>query len=133
MPIVLYVHLSIVHNWSVQSLTVFVVVLQEQHTTTSSGTDATNDIITGSGESRLKTDENECEEALHKREYVMRELVETERDYVRDLSLVVEGYMAVMRDPEASGCDIPVPDDLRSGKDKMIFGNIELIYEWHRE
>lgn len=63
----------------------------------------------------------------------MRELVETEKDYVRDLSLVVEGYMAVMRDPAAAGCDIPVPDDLRSGKDKMIFGNIELIYEWHRE
>jgi len=63
----------------------------------------------------------------------MRELVETERDYVRDLSLVVEGYMTVMRDPETAGCDIPVPEDLRSGKDKMIFGNIELIYEWHRE
>ncbi|KAF0772307.1 triple functional domain protein-like isoform X4 [Aphis craccivora] len=86
-----------------------------------------------SGESRLKNDDVECEEALHKREYVMRELVETERDYVRDLSLVVEGYMTVMRDPEAAGCDIPMPDDLRSGKDKMIFGNIELIYEWHRD
>ncbi|XP_060840380.1 triple functional domain protein isoform X2 [Rhopalosiphum padi] len=85
------------------------------------------------GESRLKNDDVECEEALHKREYVMRELVETERDYVRDLSLVVEGYMTVMRDPEAAGCDIPMPDDLRSGKDKMIFGNIELIYEWHRD
>jgi len=86
-----------------------------------------------SGELRLKNDDVECEEALHKREYVMRELVETERDYVRDLSLVVEGYMTVMRDPEAAGCDIPIPEDLRSGKDKMIFGNIELIYEWHRE
>ncbi|XP_050432765.1 triple functional domain protein isoform X1 [Adelges cooleyi] len=83
-------------------------------------------------ESRLKND-NECEEALHKREYVMRELVDTERDYVRDLSLVVEGYMTVMRDPAAAGCDIPVPEDLRSGKDKMIFGNIELIYEWHKD
>lgn len=82
---------------------------------------------------RPKGGVGECEEALHKREYVMRELVDTERDYVRDLSLVVEGYMAVMRDPEASGCDIPVPDDLKSGKDKMIFGNIEAIYEWHRE
>lgn len=86
-----------------------------------------------SDESRLKNDENECKKALHKREYVMRELVETERDYVRDLSLVVEGYMTVMKDPEAAGCDIPVPEDLRSGKDKIIFGNIELIYAWHRE
>jgi len=63
----------------------------------------------------------------------MRELVETERDYVRDLSLVVEGYMTVMKDPEAAGCDIPVPEDLKSGKDKIIFGNIELIYVWHRD
>lgn len=77
--------------------------------------------------------DSEREEALHKREYVMRELVETERDYVRDLSYVVDGYMAVMRDPESFGFDVPVPEDLKSGKDKIIFGNIELIYEWHRE
>lgn len=123
------------------------IVLQEQHTTTAaaaaaaaaSSSSASITIPTifpaekMTGESRLKNDDVECEEALHKREYVMRELVETERDYVRDLSLVVEGYMTVMRDPEAAGCDIPMPDDLRSGKDKMIFGNIELIYEWHRE
>lgn len=107
-------------------------------TTTTSTTSTTNSVPVlaassadkAGGESRLK---DECEEALHKREYVMRELVETERDYVRDLALVVEGYMTVMKDPEAAGCDIPVPEDLRSGKDKMIFGNIELIYEWHRE
>jgi len=120
------------------------VVLQEQHTTTAAAAAAAAAAASTanlanfstdkmSGELRLKNDDIECEEALHKREYVMRELVETERDYVRDLSLVVEGYMTVMRDPEGAGCDIPMPEDLRSGKDKMIFGNIELIYEWHRE
>lgn len=76
------------------------------------------------------TAEGEEESALQKREYVIRELVETERDYVRDLRLVVEGYIALMRDPE---CEIPMPEDLRSGKDKMVFGNLEAIYEWHRE
>lgn len=43
---------------------------------------------------------------------------------------IVDGYMAHMRDPE---CDIVMPEDLRGGKDKMIFGNVEAIYEWHRE
>ena len=26
-----------------------------------------------------------------------------------------------------------MPDDLREGKDRMIFGNLESIFEWHRE
>ncbi|XP_046401247.1 triple functional domain protein [Ischnura elegans] len=69
-------------------------------------------------------------DALRRREFVMRELVETERDYVRDLRLVVEGYVTLMRDPN---CEIPMPDDLRGGKDMMVFGNIEAIYEWHRD
>jgi hypothetical protein len=68
--------------------------------------------------------------ALTKRQFVIRELVETERDYVNDLRQIVEGYMALMRDPNT---DIPLPDDLKGGKDKMVFGNIEAMYEWHRE
>ncbi|OXU29114.1 hypothetical protein TSAR_004898 [Trichomalopsis sarcophagae] len=35
-----------------------------------------------------------------------------------------------MRDPNT---DIPLPDDLKGGKDKMVFGNIEAMYEWHRD
>ncbi|XP_018907690.2 triple functional domain protein isoform X1 [Bemisia tabaci] len=80
----------------------------------------------GSGESTQESEES----ALHKREYVIRELIETERDYVRDLALIVEGYLKLMRDPD---CEIPMPEDLRGGKDKMVFGNIEAIYEWHRD
>lgn len=68
--------------------------------------------------------------AIAKRQFVIRELVDTERDYVNDLKQIVEGYMALMRDPE---CEISLPEDLRAGKDKMVFGNIEAIYEWHRE
>ncbi|XP_032800941.2 triple functional domain protein isoform X3 [Petromyzon marinus] len=62
---------------------------------------------------------------LRRRQYVFQELVETERDYVRDLGYVVEGYMAVMREDW-------VPDDLK-GKDKMVFGNIHQIHDWHRD
>lgn len=68
--------------------------------------------------------------ALTKRQFVIRELVETERDYVSDLRLIVDGYMTLMRDPDS---EIPLPEDLKGGKDKMVFGNIEAIYEWHRE
>lgn len=70
------------------------------------------------------------EEACRKRSFVIRELVETERDYVRDLREIVEGYMAIIRDPAS---DIQLPEDLRGGKDKIIFGNMEAIFEWHRE
>jgi len=68
--------------------------------------------------------------ALLKRSYVLQELVDTERDYVRDLGLVVEGYFELMRkDPP----EVVMPEDLRNGKDKIVFGNIEAIYEWHRD
>lgn len=62
---------------------------------------------------------------LKRRHYVLQELVDTERDYVRDLSYVVEGYMALMKEDG-------VPDDMK-GKDKIVFGNIHQIYDWHRE
>lgn len=68
--------------------------------------------------------------AIAKRQFVIRELVDTERDYVNDLKQIVEGYMALMRNPDS---EFPLPEDLRGGKDKMVFGNIEAIYEWHRE
>ncbi|CAL8260845.1 unnamed protein product [Boreogadus saida] len=62
---------------------------------------------------------------LKRRHYVMLELVETERDYVRDLGSVVEGYMSRMKEEG-------VPDDMR-GKDKIVFGNIHQIYDWHKD
>lgn len=67
---------------------------------------------------------------LRKREYVLQELIDTEEAYVRDLCLIVDGYIAAMKDPE---CDIPMPDDLKDGKDKLVFGNIEVIYDWHKK
>lgn len=70
------------------------------------------------------------ESLLRKRQFVLQELVDTEEAYVRDLSLIVDGYIATMKDSE---CEIPMPEDLRDGKDKMVFGNIEAIYDWHKE
>ncbi|XP_047524837.1 kalirin isoform X1 [Pieris napi] len=67
---------------------------------------------------------------LKKREYVLRELYETEEVYVSDLRLVCEGYMKHMMDPNA---DPPIPESLRDRRLRMIFGNVEAIYEWHRD
>ncbi|RWS29210.1 triple functional domain protein-like protein [Leptotrombidium deliense] len=80
-----------------------------------------------SGEESRDVDlDEEQQKALLKRQYVLQELVETERDYVRDLGLVVEGYMETMRKEE-------IPESLKNGKDKIVFGNIEAIYEWHKD
>ncbi|CDQ57822.1 unnamed protein product [Oncorhynchus mykiss] len=63
--------------------------------------------------------------ALRGRMFVLNELVQTEKDYVKDLGIVVEEFMKKM---EEKG----VPEDMK-GKDKMVFGNIHQIYDWHRD
>ncbi|XP_056154644.1 triple functional domain protein isoform X2 [Lampris incognitus] len=62
---------------------------------------------------------------LKKRHYILLELVASEKDYIKDLSLVVEGYMSRMKEEG-------VPDDMK-GKDKIVFGNIHQIYDWHKD
>ncbi|XP_068598074.1 rho guanine nucleotide exchange factor 25 [Brachionichthys hirsutus] len=62
--------------------------------------------------------------ALGKSVYVLRELIETERLYVEDLGLVVQGYMATMANQG-------VPEDMKE-KDRIVFGNILQIYDWHK-
>uniref|UniRef100_A0A8C2G977 Rho guanine nucleotide exchange factor (GEF) 25b n=1 Tax=Cyprinus carpio TaxID=7962 RepID=A0A8C2G977_CYPCA len=73
----------------------------------------------------LEDDDQERRTALEKSIYVLSELVETEKLYVEDLGLVVEGYMATMK---SAG----VPEYL-VGKDKIVFGNIHQIYDWHKD
>ncbi|XP_040610695.1 LOW QUALITY PROTEIN: rho guanine nucleotide exchange factor 25 [Mesocricetus auratus] len=63
--------------------------------------------------------------ALERSLFVLNELVETEKMYVDDLGQIVEGYMATMA---TQG----VPESLR-GRDRIVFGNIQQIYEWHRD
>lgn len=61
---------------------------------------------------------------------VLRELINTEESYVQDLALIVDGYIKEIKNPDS---DIPLPDDLKGNKWRMVFGNLEAIYEWHRE
>ncbi|XP_067930542.1 uncharacterized protein [Watersipora subatra] len=56
--------------------------------------------------------------------HIMNELIQTEKDYVMALQLVVERYI-----PEMSRED--VPQTLR-GKRGVIFGNIEKLYDFHK-
>ncbi|XP_076967323.1 rho guanine nucleotide exchange factor 25 isoform X2 [Tamandua tetradactyla] len=71
------------------------------------------------------SEEEQKKAALERSMYVLSELVETEKMYVDDLGQIVEGYMATMA---AQG----VPESLR-GRDRIVFGNIQQIYEWHRD
>lgn len=110
---------------STTTMTTAATMVTTMATTTTTTTTTTSSPVHGTPE------ECDVESAvLAKRQFVIRELVETEKDYVNDLKQIVEGYMSLMRDPES---EVPLPDDLRGGKDKMVFGNIEAIYEWHRE
>ncbi|XP_041858726.1 kalirin isoform X2 [Melanotaenia boesemani] len=63
--------------------------------------------------------------AMRGRMFVLNELIQTEKDYVKDLGIVVEGFMKQI---EEKG----VPDEMK-GKDKIVFGNIHQIYDWHRD
>uniref|UniRef100_A0A8D3A9Y8 non-specific serine/threonine protein kinase n=1 Tax=Scophthalmus maximus TaxID=52904 RepID=A0A8D3A9Y8_SCOMX len=60
------------------------------------------------------------------RRFVLNELIQTEKDYVKDLGIVVE--VGFMKRIEEKG----VPDDMK-GKDKIVFGNIHQICDWHRD
>lgn len=70
-----------------------------------------------------------AETALRRRNFALKELISTEEKYIEDLALIVDGYMAEVRNGE----DIVIPEDLKGGKEKMVFANITSIYEWHRE
>ncbi|XP_076410239.1 rho guanine nucleotide exchange factor 25 isoform X5 [Peromyscus maniculatus bairdii] len=72
-----------------------------------------------------QNEEEQKKVALERSMFVLSELVETEKMYVDDLGQIVEGYMATMA---TQG----VPESLR-GRDRIVFGNIQQIYEWHRD
>ncbi|XP_067936913.1 rho guanine nucleotide exchange factor 25-like [Watersipora subatra] len=71
------------------------------------------------------SDEDLQEIAKQKRSYVLQELLETEKDYVEDLSRIVNGYMETLK-------TMDLPEDL-IGKDKIVFGNIHQIYDFHKD
>jgi RhoGEF domain len=80
--------------------------------------------------SETTTEQSVRDKALKNREYILKELISTEKAYIDDLAVIVDGYISEIRDPDST---ILMPADLAGGKERMVFGNIEAIYEWHRE
>ncbi|XP_058474523.1 kalirin-like isoform X1 [Solea solea] len=72
-----------------------------------------------------ESDTEQRNKALRGRMFVVNEMVQSEKDYVKDLAVIVEGFMSRL---EVRG----IPEDMR-GKDKIVFGNIQQIYDWHRD
>ncbi|MEQ2194184.1 hypothetical protein XENOCAPTIV_025034 [Xenoophorus captivus] len=72
-----------------------------------------------------ESDTEQRNKALRGRMFVVNEMIQSEKDYVKDLAVIVEGFMSRL---EVRG----IPEDIR-GKDKIVFGNIQQIYDWHRE
>ncbi|KAK7144341.1 hypothetical protein R3I94_010684 [Phoxinus phoxinus] len=63
--------------------------------------------------------------AMRGRMFVLNEMVQTERDYVKDLGVIVEDFMKRIGEKG-------IPEDM-TGKDKIVFGNIHQIFDWHKE
>lgn len=59
-----------------------------------------------------------------RREFIMTELLQTERSYVKDLQTCIQFYLKELRNSKESQI---------KPKEKIIFGNIEDIYEFHKE
>lgn len=81
-------------------------------------------------------------------------MIQSEKDYVKDLGVIVEVslwtgscylktdefrwhecWVEIMCVPQGFMSRLEVrgiPEDMR-GKDKIVFGNIQQIYDWHRE
>uniref|UniRef100_A0A8B9C1S9 Kalirin RhoGEF kinase n=1 Tax=Anser brachyrhynchus TaxID=132585 RepID=A0A8B9C1S9_9AVES len=70
-------------------------------------------------------EEEQKAKAMRGRMFVLNELVQTEKDYVKDLGTVVEGFMKRIEEKGVS-------EDMK-GKDKIVFGNIHQIYDWHKD
>ncbi|XP_039649635.1 kalirin-like [Perca fluviatilis] len=72
-----------------------------------------------------ESDTEQRNKALRGRMFVVNEMIQSEKDYVKDLGVIVEGFMSRL---EVRG----IPEEMR-GKDKIVFGNIQQIYDWHRD
>lgn len=65
--------------------------------------------------------------STRKKEFIMAELLQTERAYIRDLEVCIQTYLMEFRSRVKSNCVHRILHD----KEKVIFGNIEEIYEFH--
>ncbi|KPM11748.1 Divergent CRAL/TRIO, RhoGEF and Spectrin repeat containing protein [Sarcoptes scabiei] len=90
--------------------------LASSNSSSSTTTNLVKDIINQNGENRR---------SIRKKDYIMEELLRTERSYVEDLKLCIDTYLKDFR-----SCEI-LPSFLQS-KERLLFGNIEQIYDFHK-
>ncbi|KAI8761241.1 triple functional domain protein, partial [Biomphalaria glabrata] len=69
----------------------------------------------------------EKRKSARRREFIMAELLQTERTYVKDLETCIYYYMKPMSDPNAN-----VPSGIH-GKEHIVFSNMDEIYEFHKD
>uniref|UniRef100_A0A0K8SGP6 DH domain-containing protein n=1 Tax=Lygus hesperus TaxID=30085 RepID=A0A0K8SGP6_LYGHE len=74
----------------------------------------------------LKELNEEKRRSARRKEFIMAELLQTERTYVKDLETCIHVFLEEMRD------DNDVPASI-AGKERFIFGNIEQIRDFHRD
>jgi triple functional domain protein len=82
-------------------------------------------------ENKLNAESKEISEEkrrwARKKEFIMAELLQTERTYVKDLEICIETFLKEMRNGNSN-----VPKKL-IGKEGLVFGNIEDIYSFHKQ
>ncbi|GFR68366.1 triple functional domain protein-like isoform X7 [Elysia marginata] len=69
----------------------------------------------------------EKRKSARRREFIMAELLQTERTYVKDLETCINCYMKPM-----ATTSINVPVGIQ-GKEHVVFSNMDEIYEFHKE
>lgn len=76
---------------------------------------------------------SELEEARRKssrkKEFIMAELLQTERSYIKDLDVCVNTYLSEFRIRCSTGQAPKIVQD----REKVLFGNIEEIFEFHSQ
>ena len=82
-------------------------------------------------ENKLNVESKEISEEkrrfARKKEFIMAELLQTERTYVKDLEICIETFFKEMRNGSSN-----LPKKL-IGKEDLVFGNIEDIYSFHKQ
>lgn len=71
--------------------------------------------------------------SLFTAQHKLQELLATEKTYVeKNLKEIVEGYYKYMEESKANPEGrIKIPTDLTGGRNRIIFGNIRDIYDFH--
>ena len=79
--------------------------------------------------SQISESEEARRKSSRKKEFIMAELLQTERSYIRDLDVCINTFLVEFRVRCANGQSPKIVQD----REKMLFGNIEEIYEFHSQ